>query len=90
MSLASQKYLLKTFFGQSLNTKRAYENLRKTLTKKGHINLTECLLDYPLFKEHDGMTALDLSKEQVPNADPTAIQLIDFTGNLQQDDALNH
>ena len=36
------------------------------------------------------MRALDMSKQQVPNADPTAIQLIDFTGNLQQDDALNH
>lgn len=85
MSLASQKYLLKNFFGQSLNMQRMYENPRKILTKKGH-NLTECLLDFPHFKEHYGMTALDLSKQQTYNADPTAKQQINFTGNLHQDD----
>lgn len=85
MSLASQKYLLKNFFGQSLNMQRMYENPRKILTKKGH-NLTECLLDFPHFKEHHGMTALDLSKQQTHNADPTAKQQINFTGNLHQDD----
>ena len=62
-----------------------YENPRKILTKKGH-NLTECLLDFPHFKEHYGMTALDLSKQQTYNADPTAKQQINFTGNLHQDD----
>ena len=28
------------------------------------------------------MTAIDLSKQQAPNADPTAIQQINFTRNL--------
>ena len=31
------------------------------------------------------MIAKDLSKQQAPNADPKAIQQIDFRGNLERD-----
>ena len=43
---------------------------------------TGCLLDYNYFKNHYKMTAIDLSKQQALDADPKAIQQINFTGNL--------
>ena len=41
-----------------------------------------CLLDYPYFKEHYKMIAIDLSKQEALNAGTKAIQQINFTGNL--------
>ena len=43
-----------------------------------------CLLDYAYFKENYKMTAIDLSKQQVLDADPRAIQQINFTANLDK------
>ena len=45
---------------------------------------TSCLLDYPFFKEHCKLTAIDLSKRQKLDADPKAIQKIEFAGNLKR------
>ena len=42
---------------------------------------TGCLLDYNYFRKHK-MIITDLSKQQALDADPKAIQQIDFTGNL--------
>ena len=42
-----------------------------------------CLLDYLFFKEHYELLAIDLSKQQKLEADPKAIQQINFTGNLE-------
>ena len=42
-----------------------------------------CLLDYPHFKEHYGLIATDLSKQQGLDANAKAIQQISFTGNLE-------
>ena len=39
---------------------------------------TGCLLDYPHFKENHKMIAIDLSKQQALDADPTATQQIIF------------
>ena len=39
---------------------------------------TGCLLDYPHFKEDHKMIAIDLSKQQALDADPTATQQIIF------------
>ena len=33
-----------------------------------------CLLDYPYFKEHYKMIAIDLSKQEALDADPKAMQ----------------
>ena len=46
--------------------------------------MTGCLLDYSYFKENYKMIAIDLSKQQVLDADPTAIQQINFTANLDK------
>ena len=45
----------------------------------------ECWLDYPYFKENYKMIAIDLSKQQALDADPRAIQQINFTANLDRD-----
>ena len=42
-----------------------------------------CLLDYPYFKEHQKVIAIDFSKQQVLDADLKAIQKINFTRNLE-------
>ena len=46
---------------------------------------TGCLLDYSYFKDHYKMIAIDLSKQQALDADPRAIQQINFTANLDRD-----
>ena len=45
---------------------------------------TGCLLDYIYFKKYYKMIAIDLSKQQALDADPRAIQQINFTGNLDR------
>ena len=42
------------------------------------------MLDYSYFKENYKMIAIDLSKQQVLDADPRAIQQINFTANLDR------
>ena len=42
------------------------------------------MLDYPYFKDSDKMIAIDLSKQQALDADPRAIQQINFTANLDR------
>ena len=59
-----------------------HENIRKIATGQGDDYKTGCLLDYPYFKENYKMIAIDLSKQQAPDADPRAIQQINFTANL--------
>ena len=64
------------------NDKVTYENIRKTTTGRGDNYTTGCLLDYIYFKNHYKMIAVDLSKQQALDADPKAIQQINFTANL--------
>ena len=47
-------------------------------------NIAGCLLDYSYFKDYYKMIAIDLSKQQVLDADPRAIQQINFTPNLDR------
>ena len=42
------------------------------------------LLDYFYFKDYYKMITIDLSKQQVRDADPTAIQQISFTAGLDR------
>ena len=43
-----------------------------------------CLLDYSYFMDTYKMIAVDLSKQQVLDADPRAIEQINFTANLDR------
>ena len=42
------------------------------------------MLDYPYFKENYKMIAVDLSRQNELDADPRAIQQINFTANLDR------
>ena len=75
----------RNFFDQPINSmSKTYENIRKIATGKGDDYTTGCLLDYPYFKENYKMIAIDLSKQQALDADPRAIQQINFTANLDR------
>ena len=73
----------KNFFDQPVkNNKITYENIRKIATGQGDDYTTGCLLDYIYFKNYYKMIAVDLSKQQALDADPKAIQQINFIANL--------
>ena len=73
----------KNFFDQPVtNHKVSYENIRKITIGQGDYYTTGCLLDYTYFKKYYKMVAIDLSKQQVLDADPKAIRQINFTTNL--------
>ena len=63
---------------------RTYNNTQKIETGQGDDYTTGCLLDYPYFKDHYMMIAIDLSKQQALDADSKAIQQTNFTGNLNR------
>ena len=73
------------FFDQPIkNNKIKYDNIRKIATGQGDDYTTGCLLDYPYFADTYKMIAVDLSKQQALDADPRAIQQINFTANLDR------
>ena len=75
----------KNFFDQPVkNDKVTYENIRKIATGQGDDYTTGCLLDYIYFKNYLKMIAVDLSKQQALDANPKAIQQINFTANLDK------
>ena len=61
---------------------KTYENIRRIATGKGDDYATGCLLDYPYFKENYKLIAIGLSRQIELDADPRAIQQINFTANL--------
>ena len=73
------------FFDQPINNNKVtYKNVRKIATGQGDAYKTGCLLDYPYFKDSYKMIAVDQSKQQALDADPRAIQQINFTANLDR------
>ena len=66
------------------NDKVTFENIRKIATGQGDDNTTGCLLDYIYFTSYYKMIAVDISKQQALDADPNAIQQINFTANLDR------
>ena len=74
----------RSFFDQTVkNNLIVYDNTRKIATCQGDDYTTGCLLDYNYFNNYYKMIAIDLSKQQALDADPKAIQQINFTGNLE-------
>ena len=73
------------FFDQPIkNNKITYENIRKIATGLGDDYTAGCLLGYSYFMDTYKIIAVDLSKQQALDADPRAIQQINFTGNLDR------
>ena len=66
------------------NNFKTYGNIRKIATGRGDDYTTGCLLDYIYFNKYYKMIAVDLSKQKVVDADPKAIQQINFTANLDK------
>ena len=54
----------------------------KVATGKGDDYTTGCLLDYPYFRDNYKIIAIDLSRQQALDLDPTKIQQINFIANL--------
>ena len=76
----------KNVFDQPIKSMaKTYENIRKITIGQGDDYATKCLLDYTYFKNHYKMIAIDLSRQQALDADPRAIQQINFTANLDND-----
>ena len=75
----------KNFFDQPVrNDKVTYKNIRKIAIGQGDDYTTDCLLDYTYCKKYYKMIAIDLGKQQALDADPRAIQQINFTANLDR------
>ena len=55
-----------------------YRELKKLMIGKGEDYTTGSLMDYNYFKKHYELVAVDLSKQKELDADPRAIQQIEF------------
>ena len=63
----------KNLFDQPINSDlKTYENIRKITAAQGDYT-TGCLLDYSYFKDYYKMIAIDVTKQQVLDADPRGI-----------------
>ena len=72
----------KNVFDQPINSKlQTFENIRKIASGKGDDFMAVYLLDYCYFKENYKMIAIDLSKQQVIDADTRTNGQITFTAN---------
>ena len=65
------------------NNLRTFDSIWKIAIAQENDYTTDCLLDYYYFENYYRMTAIDVSKQQALDVDPKAIQLIYFTGNLE-------
>ena len=72
------------FFDQPIKNKVTYDNIRKIAIDQGDDYTTGSLLDYSYFADTYKMIAVDLSKQQALDADPRAIQQINFTAYLDR------
>ena len=74
----------RNFYDQPINDSiRKYHEIRKIATGKGDNYAAGSLLDYDYFKNNYQLIAVDLSKQRELDADPRAIQQIEFIGMLK-------
>ena len=75
----------KNFFDHPIkNDLKTYDNIRKIATGQGDDWTIGCLLHWPYFEKYHKLITKDLSKQQQLDADPKAIQQINFTGHLSR------
>ena len=79
-------YWWKKIFHQEVKTEDLWKkgNIKKFAFAQDDNYINSSLLDYPYFKEHYNLIAIDFSKKQVLVTDPKAYKQINFTGNLQE------
>ena len=71
----------KTFLINQQEIIITYDSIQKISIGQVDDYATDCLLEHNYFKKYK-IIAIDLSKRQALDADPKAIQQINFTGNL--------
>ena len=71
-------------FDQPIKDNKLTCENRKVATGKGDDYTTGCLLDYTYFRDSYKMIAIHLSRQQALDADPRAIQQMNFTANLDR------
>ena len=69
---------------------KRFEEIRKLTTGEGEDYATGCLLDYEYVKNHYRLIAVDLSRQKELDADPEAVQQIEFIGQLQNINNVNN
>ena len=69
---------------------RIYDNIQKFPIGQGDDYAPGCLLHYNSFNNYYKMIAIDLSKPQILDDEPKAIQEIDFTGNVNRDEEMKN
>ena len=65
------------------NDAEKYRELKKVMIGRGEDYTTGSLLDYNYFKKHYKLVAVDLSKQKELDADPRAIQQIEFKYTIE-------
>ena len=63
---------------------RTYGNIRKIASGQGDNYKIYCLFDYNYLKNYYKMIAIDLGKQETPDADPKAMQQINLFANLHR------
>ena len=72
------------FHDQPINDQiKKCNEIRKIATGKGDDYTTGCLLDYQYFKDHYQLICCNLVQQKELDADPRAIQQIEFYGKLK-------
>ena len=78
----SEKYVIidgRNFYDNPIESDiEKYRELKKVMIGKGEDYTTESLLDFNYFDKHYKLVAVDLSKQKELDADPRAIQQIEF------------
>ena len=75
----------KNFYDQAIDSDiKRYKEIRKLTTGQGEDYTTGCLLDYEYVKNHYRLMAVDLNRQKELDADPKAIQQIEFVGQLKK------
>ena len=74
----------RNFYDNSIESNiEKYRELKKVMIGKGEDYTTGSLLDYDYFKKHYKLVAVNLSKQKEFDADPRAIQQIEFKYMLE-------
>ena len=77
------------FFDQPVENDWRTFNIWKITTDQGDDYISGCILDHNYFNNYYKMIAVDLGKQQVVDADPKAIQQINFTGRVAPNPVAN-
>ena len=80
----------KKFYDQPVESYiKQYEKIRKLTTRQGEDYTTGCLLDYVYIKILYRLIVVNLSRQKELDADPKAIQQIEFIEQLKNVDGIN-